>query len=186
MTDLEQSTFNCPHCEYRSQYRCNLYRHTRAKHPNQPITSPPQIESPPPLLSSEEPPNVAIDDGDDMSYSDLEEMIDMKIRDVLENQGMPVPQGVRKGLVKNMMSSRGATIAATLCISYLLLANAPLLIGGIKSVIAKNSLAPSQGGGMSQQEMMTMLLAQQQQQATSQMSQSSRDDSDKSEPTLAD
>jgi hypothetical protein len=128
---------------------------------------------------------VAIDDGDDMSYSDLGEMIDMKIRDVLETQGMPVPQGVRKGLVKNMMNSRGATIAAGLCISYLLLMNAPLLIKGVQSVIAKNSLAPSQGGGLSQQEMMAVLLAQQQQ-ATSQMSQSSRDDSDKSEPTLAD
>ena len=161
---MDLNTYKCSYCDYSSQYHSNIYRHSRKKHPDKQHPSLANKEEDRTETQPPPPPPREIEDSE-MSYSDLEEMIDCKVKEILQQQNLDVPPTMRKNVVKNLMNSRGATIAAGMCLAYLLLMNAPIIVNAIKMLISKNCPPPSlQRGGqpqLTQEQMMELIMKKQ-------------------------
>lgn len=172
MSESEKPSYSCSHCPYKSKHRHNVTRHIRAVHPELASKPTPALPSPPPPTEDAPPPvpPPSEEPSDDMSYNDLEDLIDSKVESILKQQNIVVSPQVRKSVMKQFMSSSTASIFAGVCIGYLLTVNAPLLVGVVRRLFS-NFQSPSgqQGGGatavkvpvMTQEELMRQVMLRQ-------------------------
>ena len=176
----------CPYCDkYESNYKANVYRHCRQQHadspkpvlspkPSQHIMEAPEttLPPPPPVRFRQEEEQSS---DDLMDINDIEDIIDKKLEILLKERDVDVPPQMRKSAIKQFMNGRSASVIAGLCCAYLLFANAPLIMTGVRLLLSKKDQIPTLPVGFSHEKMMEMVMARQQQKPMEQVPQNSKD-----------
>ena len=172
MNESSKAHFKCNHCDYKSDFKHNVYRHIRGKHPevfdkgevadfassapSSPVgVSLPRTPPPPPPSPREE------EEGD----LNIDQLLDEKLSKFLEDNKVAISPAVRQSAMKKMMSSQGATLLAGMIIGYILTNNLPMILGMIARAAKNGSAPPRQVGAqqMSQEQIQAEILMRQHQ-----------------------
>jgi hypothetical protein len=114
-----------------------------------------------------------------MDINDIEDIIDKKLEVLLRERDVDVPPQMRKSAIKQFMNGRSAGVIAGLCCAYLLFANAPLIMTGVRLLLSKKEQVPTLPVGINHEKMMEMMMARQQQQKPMEQVPHNSRDSDK-------
>jgi len=192
MNESSKSNFKCNHCDYTSEYRHNVYRHIRGKHPdvfdkgevNEFVsslpTSPVAVSSSPRPPPPPPPPSLQEEEEDPI---DLDKLLDDKLAKFLGDNKVAISPAVRQSAMKKVMSSQGATLIAGMIIGYILTNNLPMILS-IFGKYAKNGSSPPRQVGvqLTQEQMMQQVMMRQQQVNRSQQSNESLNQANQSVP----
>jgi len=159
MTELPKQLHHCDFCDYKSIHNHNVLRHKRRVHKTDRVVELESTEGEPKRQDAE--PHSDTDEEEEMTYNDLENMIDDKIGGILKSQGMGKinPKNLRQSAVKTFFNGNTGHLLAGVALGWILSNNMPYLM-----TLAKNSLVVSSQKSpvqMTPEEVQKRILAQQ-------------------------
>lgn len=153
-------------CSYKSQHNHNVLRHRRRVHKTDRVTELPDTDaeeqsppSPPSVISD----TVAEEEEDEMTYDDLENMIDDKIGTLLKSQGLGKvnPKNLRQSAVKTFFNGSTGHLIAGIALGFIISNNLPMILGAAKNGLVASSVKSVVPPQMTPEEIQRRIMAQQ-------------------------